>query len=206
MTTEKQIQANRENAKKSTGPRTQTGKTHSRFNSRKHGLTAKTLIIIGERPDDFEALRAELIEEYDPQSHLEIELVERLSGILWRLRRVPLFEAAIVDARHAWLERWQLNRIYGSSEDGDDDDEQNREGETEEDEEVSDWKASVHLGQALVNDATSGDALGKLARHETMLMNAANKTLQAILVLQEKRCETDIQRVNFEAIALPPAA
>jgi hypothetical protein len=206
MTTEKQIQANRENAKKSTGPRTQRGKAHSRFNSRKHGLTAKTLIIVGECADDFEALRAELVEEYDPQSHLEIELVERLAGILWRLRRVPLFEAAIVDARHAGLERRQLNRIYGSSEDSDDDDEQDSEGGTKEDEEVSDWKASVHLGQALVNDAASGDALGKLARHETMLMNAFNKTLQAILVLQEKRSETDIQRVNLEAIALQPAA
>src|SRR5262249_51559466 len=200
------IQANRENAKKSTGPRTQRGKAYSRFNSRKHGLTAKTLITVGECADDFEALRAELVEEYDPQSHLEIELVERLAGILWRLRRVPLFEAAIVDARHAGLERWQLNRIYGSSEDSDDDDEQDSEGGTKEDEEVSDWKASVHLGQALVNDAASGDALGKLARHETMLMNAFNKTLQAILVLQEKRSETDIQRVSLEAIALQPAA
>ena len=209
MTTQKQIQANRENAKKSTGPRTQRGKAHSRFNSRKHGLTAKTLMTVGECAGDFEALRAELVEEYDPQSHLEIELVERLAGILWRLRRVPLFEAAIVDARHAGLDRWQLNRIYGSSEDSDDDDEQDSEGgtnEDEEDEDVSDWKASVHLGQALVNDAASGDALGKLARHETMLMNAFNKTLQAILVLQEMRCETEIQSVNLEAIALPPAA
>ena len=111
-----------------------------------------------------------------------------------------------MDARHAGLERWQLNRIYGSSEDSDDDDEQDSESGTKEDEEVFDWKASVHLGQALVNDAASGDALGKLARHETMLMNAFNKTLQAILVLQEKRCETEIQRVNLEAIALAPAA
>jgi hypothetical protein len=115
---------------------------------------------------------------------------------------VPLFEAAIVDAPHAGLERWQLNRIY----DSDDDEEQDSESVMNEDEEVSDWKASVHLGQALINDAASGDALGKLARHETILMNAFNKTLQAILVLQEQRCETDSQSVTLEAIALPPAA
>src|SRR5215831_6006563 len=146
MVSSKQLQANRANARRSTGPRTITGKAHSRLNSRKHGLTAKTLIIVGECADDFEALRSELVEQYDPRSPLEIELVEPLAGILWRLRRVPLFEAAIVDARHAGLERWQLNRIYSSSEEGDDEDEQDSEGGLEEDEEMADWKASVHLG------------------------------------------------------------
>ena len=54
MATDKQLQANRRNAKKSTGPRSPEGKARSRLNSRKHGLTAKMLIIVGERPDDFD--------------------------------------------------------------------------------------------------------------------------------------------------------
>ncbi len=58
------------------------------------------LIILGEDADDFDQLRAELMDEHDPQSVLETELVERLAGILWRLRRVPSFEAAILDTRH----------------------------------------------------------------------------------------------------------
>jgi len=53
------------------------------------------LIIVGENADDFDELRAELLEQHDPQSALEFELVERPAGILWRLRRVPFFEAAI---------------------------------------------------------------------------------------------------------------
>ena len=100
MTTEKQRAANLANASKSTGPRSHGGKARSRLNSRKHGLTANTLIIVGEYADDFEQLRAELMAEHDPQSVLETELVERLAGILWRLRRVPFFEAAILDTRH----------------------------------------------------------------------------------------------------------
>ena len=44
MTTEKQIAANRENAKKSTGPRTLDGKRKSRRNAVRHGLTAETVI------------------------------------------------------------------------------------------------------------------------------------------------------------------
>ena len=101
MASEKQLEANRTNAQKSTGPRTNAGKAHSRLNSRKHGLTAKTLVIVGENADDFDHLRAELMNEHDPQSALECELVERLAGILWRLRRLPFFEAAILDARQA---------------------------------------------------------------------------------------------------------
>jgi hypothetical protein len=66
------------------------------------------VIIAGECEDDFEGLRADLMEEHDPQSALECELVERMSGILWRLRRVPPFEASILDACRAEMEDWPL--------------------------------------------------------------------------------------------------
>ena len=78
MATEKQLQSNGRNAKRSTGPRSPEGKARSRLNSRKHGLTAKTLIIVGECADDFDQLRSDLMDGYDPQSALECELVERL--------------------------------------------------------------------------------------------------------------------------------
>src|SRR6476620_8801755 len=136
MTSNKQLHANRANATKSTGPRTQVGKARSRLNSRKHGLTAKTLIIVGENDEDFEELRSALFEQYDPQSALEFELVERLAGILWRLRRVPLFEAGILDARHASVSDYDLERDYDELAETDE--------RQEEDEGVSDWKASVH--------------------------------------------------------------
>ena len=100
MTSDRQINANRANAIKSTGPRSQGGKARSRLNSWKHGLSAKMLIIVGENARDFDQLRAALMDEHDPQSVLECEMVERLAGILWRLRRVPLFEAAILNLRH----------------------------------------------------------------------------------------------------------
>ena len=51
MTSNKQLHANQANATKSTGPRSQGGKLRSRLNSRKHGLTAKMLIIVGENAD-----------------------------------------------------------------------------------------------------------------------------------------------------------
>ena len=130
MTSEKQLQANRTNAKKSTGPKTGVGKARSRLNSRKHGLTAKMLIISGEDADDFDELRTELMEQHDPQTAMEAELVERLAGILWRLRRVPLFEAAILGARHAEVSKkeWPSTGSWEPAEaaEGEDEDEADR--------------------------------------------------------------------------------
>ena len=142
MASEKQLEANLANAQKSTGPRMNAGKARSRLNSRKHGLTAKTLIIVGENADDFDQLRADLMDEYDPQSSLECELVERLAGILC--------EAAILDARQARVaedmnekEERRAQRWHGyEEEDGED-------REKEEDEEEADWEASVRFGRAL---------------------------------------------------------
>jgi len=184
MASNKQIEANRANARKSTGPRSQRGKARSRLNSRKYGLTAKTLIIVGESADDFEQLRAALMDEFDPQSALGCELVERLAGILYRLRRVPFFEAAIMATRHHEAEKWDMDIGYSAS------------AQTE-------CERSVHFGYALINDAKSNDALAKLARHETTLMNALTKTL---LLLQQHCRNREGEPVTIEAVALPAAA
>jgi hypothetical protein len=44
MASDKQIAANRRNAMRSTGPRTRSGKAHSRANSLRHGLLSKVLV------------------------------------------------------------------------------------------------------------------------------------------------------------------
>ena len=44
-------------------------------------------------------LRAELEEEYNPRPGIESELVERLAVLMWRMRRIPIFEAALIEVR-----------------------------------------------------------------------------------------------------------
>src|SRR5208283_747506 len=88
-TSVKQIEANRRNALRSTGPTTPEGKQASRLNALKHGLRAKDVIIPGqEEPAEFEAILRELFEDWEPEGHTETDLVEQIGLAEWRLRRV----------------------------------------------------------------------------------------------------------------------
>jgi hypothetical protein len=98
MSSLKQIEANRLNALKSTGPRTAEGKRRSRCNAVRHGLTAETLIAELEDPKDYEAFEATVISDYDASSAVERELVLRLASVLWRLRRATGIETALFEA------------------------------------------------------------------------------------------------------------
>lgn len=99
MSTVNQLKANRENARRGTGPKTVSGKARSSMNACKHGLTAQTVVIGDEDPTQFDCLRQALEKEFEPRSLMARELVERLAGIVWRLRRIPKFEAALIEAR-----------------------------------------------------------------------------------------------------------
>jgi hypothetical protein len=97
MTSYRQIDANRRNALKSTGPRTEAGKEASRCNAVRHGLTAETVIGALENAEDYKAFEAAIIADYDAQSAVERELVLRLASILWRLRRATSMETGLFE-------------------------------------------------------------------------------------------------------------
>jgi hypothetical protein len=84
MTSLKQIEANRRNAQKSTGPTTVDGKRRSRSNALRHGLTAETVIGVLESAEDYVAFEAAVVAEYDPQSVIAHELATRLASLLWQ--------------------------------------------------------------------------------------------------------------------------
>jgi hypothetical protein len=95
MTSFKQIAANRCNASKSTGPRTEEGKRRSRRNAVRHGLAAETVIGALEDAEDYQAFEAAITADYDAQSAVERELVLRLASLLWRLRRAAAIETGL---------------------------------------------------------------------------------------------------------------
>jgi hypothetical protein len=93
MSSQAQIDANRLNAQKSTGPRTAVGRAAVRLNGVTHGLTAKTLILKGESEDDFNALFESLEAEHQPETPTEQTLVGDLAMAIWRRRRLYNMEA-----------------------------------------------------------------------------------------------------------------
>jgi hypothetical protein len=98
MTSLKQIEANRRNALKSTGPTTPEGKERSRRNALRHGLTAETVIAALEDAEDYQAFEAAVTSDYDAESAVERELVLRLASVLWRLRRATGIETALFES------------------------------------------------------------------------------------------------------------
>jgi len=98
MSSLKQIEANRRNALKSTGPTTDEGKERSRGNAVRHGLTAETVIADLEDAEDYQAFEAAIIADYDARTAVERELVLRLASVLWRLRRAIGIESGIFES------------------------------------------------------------------------------------------------------------
>ncbi len=96
---EKQLNANRLNAKKSTGPRTPEGKAKISQNAVKHGLYATRPVItrpaLAESRTDYESILGVLSAKLTPHSPLENFLVRRIANCAWQLKRSDRFSASL---------------------------------------------------------------------------------------------------------------
>lgn len=97
MTSPAQIAANRMNAQKSTGPKTEAGKARMARSALWHGLTAASLVVLDETETDFDNFHTWLACDLKPVGELECSLVERIAVLSWRLRRVAKAEAALIN-------------------------------------------------------------------------------------------------------------
>jgi hypothetical protein len=95
VASEKQILANRANAQKSTGPGTSFGRSRSRRNALKHGLTARAVHTL-EDDREFNQFAKSIADQYQPSTALQTELVNRLVSVLWRLRRAHAIETGLL--------------------------------------------------------------------------------------------------------------
>ena len=100
MATEAQMAANRANAKKSTGPRTEGGKAKARLNALRHGLAAEQVLTFDEDAAEFARFAGEMEEALAPEGAAELALCERITMGNWRLKRVWRQEAAALN-KHA---------------------------------------------------------------------------------------------------------
>jgi len=91
----KRINANRENAKKSTGPKTTNGKFRSCRNALKHGLDSRKHLIIGEDLKEFEEMKESYIKMFEPSNILEVEECMQIIAMSWKIRRFSVVETGL---------------------------------------------------------------------------------------------------------------
>jgi hypothetical protein len=96
MTSKKQIEANRRNAQRSTGPRTPAGVERAKLNALRHGLAATAFLLPSEDPERLAAFRRTVCEELQPEGWLEHFYVDNIIVYAWRLQRAHRMEAGVL--------------------------------------------------------------------------------------------------------------
>jgi hypothetical protein len=108
----RKIAANRQNALKSTGPKSLRGKAYSKRNALKHGLFVNHVTdfeALHEDPQHFEKLLSGLWDQYQPVGKAEEIEVERIAVCCWRLKRAWRYENAVNLAARRDFVRRELN-------------------------------------------------------------------------------------------------
>jgi len=95
LISEKQQEANRQNAEHSTGPKTPEGKDAVRFNALTYGLRTRSTILPREDPEAYGKLWNELEADWQPQNRTEWCYLETLVTSQWLLARVADSESRI---------------------------------------------------------------------------------------------------------------
>jgi hypothetical protein len=178
MASARQRAANRENAKRSTGPRTAAGKRRSSRNSQTHGLTGKGILLLeGEDEEVFQYVQSAIHREWQPETVTQKILVELLIAVNWRLMRSVQFESGVI----AWAQsKCGSDRPLLKSLPQND---------------YADMKA---LGCAIERIFTEGDLLTMLARYERDLLKRRADLIEQLQ--QAKRSHHSTVRQMMEEV------
>ncbi len=99
--TKKQIKANKQNAQKSTGPKTEQGKEIVSQNATTFGLYSNKLTINSKYHTEdrvgYDLLIEDLRFELDPHSFFQEHLIKKIANCLWRSQRAAFAETAYIN-------------------------------------------------------------------------------------------------------------
>jgi len=190
MATQAQLEANRQNAQKSTGPRTEAGKAKSSQNALTHGLTATgESLLPHEEANSYYRFHQEMIDSLHPGSPLENMLVRRITDTLWRLQRVPEAEAQLFNA----LAERARDKVQKENEEEQEAYEKELRWKKPEDVEPLDIRplpddpsAAEALAQAFLKK-DSRNPFMRLQRYEQALNRTLNRSLHELRELQRER-------------------
>ena len=178
MATKAQINANRQNAKRSTGPQTAEGKEAVSQNAFKHGLFVSKAVVRDESPDEYDRHRQALLAQWDPVGETESIIAERFVNLSWRLERAQRMQNQSID----YLGLKRLDTVAGD----------NIKTLYRKANELS-WDdpevPSDHLllGRLATRDWSYSRVLDRMMLYERRIENSMYKTMHELEKLQEAR-------------------
>jgi hypothetical protein len=178
------IDANRENAKKSTGPRTPEGKAASSRNRLVHGLRANKHILIGDdNPADFLLLLQSLDATFRPVGEGEEMLVTQIAHDQWRLERALPMEAAIFRQRLESVDRVDHRHRQSLI-----NERENHQRDPKMYAPAPDPPAEGdRLARAFMNDCSEPNSLAALTRYKAAIQLSIDRSLRQLKIYQAVR-------------------
>jgi hypothetical protein len=182
MATEAQIKANRQNALKSTGPRTEEGKEAVSQNATKHGLCSCKNVIRSESQEEYNLFHDEMISDLSPVGAMEKVLAERIVSLSWRLKRAEVYQNSamevLIDDRLS--DTWQeTGRAREQAKEGD---------------------MSLIIGLAIRKDFANSKILDMLLMYERRIENSLYKATAELRKIQRLRKERQMMDEGRETM------
>ena len=200
MSTQAQLDANRTNAQKSTGPRTPQGKTITAQNAVKHGLLAQRFIVAEQDRQAFEDFRGKMTAELAPHGQLESVFADRIATLSWRLSRIDSIQISVLNILADEMTE-ELKAV----------------GESYIKQEMKPPTISFNslqakeeyiLGRTIIKDFIGQKVLEKLSAYERRIQRDLLTTRKELYLLQNLRKQTDAETAaaktdNAKEKALP---
>lgn len=168
------------------GPNTERGKATSSRNAVSHGLAATAPVVRQvESIEDWEHHLAQVIASKEPEGYLETALAIRIAEMLWRLNRIPQYEADKISvALDQMPEEYAATARYGAAL-----------GKPIE-ESLTMEKMEMQTGIRMIPD---GETLKNITRYESHLHRQLLQTLHELEAMQDRRRghQTPLARIDF---------
>jgi hypothetical protein len=173
MSTKLQKDANRENAKKSTGPKTKEGKAKSAQNAVTHGLTARYEVITTEDQQEYDFFRKEMIDHLNPIDPMQYRLADRIVSLSWRLKRAEIMHDRTIED----LLQKDIDCLYDDMDDYRID--ENLPGDV------------LALGHMAESDFSGHRVLDRLIMYERRIENSLYKTMKELKILKKEKTQNE---------------
>ena len=178
VTSLKKVLANRNNAKKSTGPRTENGKAWAKRNAAKHGLRAEHIVTVGESRMEFEELKNQFVKELQPIDIISMQLVNRIVLTAWNLQRSDKIQSGMLAYEMLSYEadeyKSKLKEIHHADFAGS---------------QIKVPYQNLLMGLSFLRDCNSSNAMVKLGSYETRLLNRYSQLLEQLKKYKEQKYE-----------------